>query len=98
MSPDMILTRAVNGKPMATPRPYFSGIEKKLHSGGFKGYVLLTVIYLGDRDKLSQDYTSDLHRQNVIGVCSKNYLLKSGKASFVGIHTSAGLALTDKLQ
>ena len=57
MSPDMILTRAVNGKPMATPRPYFSGIEKKLHSGGFKGYVLLTVIYLGDRDELSQDYT-----------------------------------------
>ena len=34
----------------------------------------LTVIYLGDRDELSQDYTSDLYRQNVIGVCSKNYI------------------------
>ena len=60
--------------------------------------MLLTVIYLGDRDELSQDYTSDLHRQNVIGVCSKNYLLKSGRARFVGIHTSPALAPTDKLQ
>ena len=28
----------------------------------------INVIYLGDRDELSQDYTSDLHRQNVTGV------------------------------
>ena len=60
--------------------------------------MLLTVIYLGDRDELSEDYTSDLHTQNVIGVCSKTYLLKSGKARFVGIHTSPPLAPTDKWQ
>ena len=64
----------------------------------FKGYVLLTVIYLGNKDELSQDYTSNLHRQNVIVVWSKNYLLKSGKARFFGIHTSPALAPTDKLQ
>ena len=60
--------------------------------------MLLTVIYLGDGDELSQDYTSYLHRQNVIGVCSKNYLLNSGKARFVGIHTNPALVPTDKLQ
>ena len=60
--------------------------------------MLLTVIYFGERDKLSQDYTSVLHRQNVIGVCSKNTLVKSGKARFVCIHASPALAPTDKLQ
>ena len=60
--------------------------------------MLLTVFYLGERDKLSQDYTSVLHRQNAIGVCSKKYLLKSGKARYVGFHTSPALAPTDKLQ
>ena len=64
----------------------------------FKGYVLLTVIYLGERDQLSQDYTSVLHRQNVIGVCSKNYLVESGKARFVCIDTSPALVPTEKLQ
>ena len=75
-----------------------AGLKKTPFQVCFKGYVLWTVIYLGKRDKLSQDYTSVLHRQNVIGVCSKNYLVKSGKARFVCIHTSPGLALTDKLQ
>ena len=60
--------------------------------------MLLIVSYLGERDKLSKDYTSVLHRQNVIGVCSKNTRVKSGKARFVCIHTTPALAPTDKLQ
>ena len=75
-----------------------AGLKKTPFQVCFKGNVLLTVIYLGERDEFSQDYTSVLHRQNVIGVGSKNYQVKSGKARFVCIHTSPALAPKDKLQ
>ena len=61
-------------------------------------FFITLLVYTAPQIMVFCAVTSDLHRQNVIGVCSKNYLLKSGKASFVGIHTSPGLAPTDKLQ